>query len=211
MLQLYFYPMACSLSSRIALMEAGIDARYHPVASPDQDRSWTTTATFRAMSPKGAVPVLVLENGERLTEGAAVLQYIADLKPEARPCAARSAISTATACRNGSASSGPRFTRRFCFRPSGTGTTHRSRAAREGSAQSVVGGCHASIGPRLSRRRPLHGRRCPSHLGIAAARPRRRRLAQWPHLVAYRDRIQTRRQVKAAIEIEMALLKTIAA
>jgi glutathione S-transferase len=31
MLQLYFFPMACSLASRIALMEAGIDARYHLV------------------------------------------------------------------------------------------------------------------------------------------------------------------------------------
>ena len=37
---------------------------------------------FRGISSKGAVPVLVLENGERLTESAAVLQYIADLNPE---------------------------------------------------------------------------------------------------------------------------------
>jgi glutathione S-transferase len=34
------------------------------------------------VSSKGAVPVLVLESGERLTETAAVLQYIADLRPE---------------------------------------------------------------------------------------------------------------------------------
>src|SRR5438034_9348926 len=81
MLQLYFSPMACSLASRIALMEAGLDARYHlvhlltkTIVDDDSD--------FRSVSPKGAVPVLVLENGERLTESAAVLQYIADLKPE---------------------------------------------------------------------------------------------------------------------------------
>src|SRR5882724_9505876 len=81
MLQLYFWPMACSLASRIALMEAGIDARYHlvhlwykKVLEDDSD--------FWAVSPKGAVPVLVLENGERLSENAAVLQYIADLRPE---------------------------------------------------------------------------------------------------------------------------------
>src|SRR2546430_16151641 len=81
MLQLYFFPMACSLASRIALMEAGIEARYHLVdiwtkkVLEDDSDFWTVSA-------KGAVPVLVLDNGERLTESAAVLQYIADLKPE---------------------------------------------------------------------------------------------------------------------------------
>jgi glutathione S-transferase len=81
MLQLYFWPMACSLASRIALMEAGIEARYRLM------HLWNKTivddgSDFRTVSPKGAVPVLILENGERLTESAAVLQYIADLKPE---------------------------------------------------------------------------------------------------------------------------------
>jgi glutathione S-transferase len=81
MLQLYFYPMACSLASRIALMEAGIEARYHLVNIWDK-KVIEDGGDFRAVSPKGAVPVLVKENGERLTESAAVLQYIADLKPE---------------------------------------------------------------------------------------------------------------------------------
>src|SRR5437016_10230784 len=81
MLQLYFFPMACSLASRIALMEAGIEAKYHLV------HLWTKKvleddSDFWAVSAKGAVPVLVLENGERLTENAAVLQYISDLRPE---------------------------------------------------------------------------------------------------------------------------------
>ena len=80
MLQLYFYPMACSLASRIALMEAGAEARYHLVniwnkTIPEDDRDFWT------VSPKGGVPVLVLEDGEHLTENAAVLQYIADLRP----------------------------------------------------------------------------------------------------------------------------------
>lgn len=81
MLQLYFSPMACSLASRIALMEAGIEARYHLVHLLTKKRIEDDT-DFRAVSPKGAVPVLILENGDRLTESAAVLQYIADLKPE---------------------------------------------------------------------------------------------------------------------------------
>ena len=81
MLQLYFWPMACSLASRIALMEAGIEARYH-LADIWKKRVREDDSDFFAISPKGAVPVLVLDNGERLTESAAVLQYIADLKPE---------------------------------------------------------------------------------------------------------------------------------
>lgn len=87
MLQLYFSPMACSLASRIALMEAGIEARYHLVHLLTKKRV-EDDADFRAISPKGAVPVLILENGERLTENAAVLQYIADLRPESglAPC-----------------------------------------------------------------------------------------------------------------------------
>ncbi|MGY4311697.1 glutathione S-transferase [Bradyrhizobium sp. JR3.5] len=81
MLQLYFFPMACSLASRIALMEAGIEARYH-LAHIWTKKVLDDDSDFRVVSQKGAVPVLVLENGERLTESAAVLQYIADRKPE---------------------------------------------------------------------------------------------------------------------------------
>ncbi|MEW6645357.1 MAG: glutathione binding-like protein [Pseudomonadota bacterium] len=81
MLQLYYSPMACSLASRIALMEAGLEARYHSV------HLWkkTVIATgddFRTVSVKGAVPVLVLDDGQKLTESAAVLQYIADRRPD---------------------------------------------------------------------------------------------------------------------------------
>src|SRR6266702_8268980 len=81
MLQLYFSPMACSLASRIALTETGLDVRYHLVHLQTK-KCIEDDADFRTVSPKGAVPVLVLENGERLTETAAVLQYIADLRPE---------------------------------------------------------------------------------------------------------------------------------
>ncbi|MDE2378257.1 glutathione binding-like protein [Bradyrhizobium sp.] len=82
MLQLYFWPMACSLASRIALMEAGIEARYHLVHLWSKKRI-EDDADFLAISPKGAVPVLILDSGDRLTESAAVLQYIADLNPHA--------------------------------------------------------------------------------------------------------------------------------
>jgi glutathione S-transferase len=81
MLQLYFWPMACSLASRIALMEAGVEARYHLVHLRSK-RILVNDGDFWAISPKGAVPVLVLDHGQVLTENPAVLQYIADLRPD---------------------------------------------------------------------------------------------------------------------------------
>ena len=80
-MKLYFSPSACSFSPHIALREAGIDfelvkvdLKNHKLAADGGD--------YNAINPKGYVPVLELDNGERLTEGPAIVQYIADLKPE---------------------------------------------------------------------------------------------------------------------------------
>lgn len=81
MLDLYFRPLACSLASRIALLEAGIEARYHRV-DLERRRLVEGDVDYFAVSPKGQVPALRLDDGSLLTEGAAVLQYIADLRPE---------------------------------------------------------------------------------------------------------------------------------
>jgi glutathione S-transferase len=78
-MKLYYAPAACSLSSHIALRASGlpydlvrVDLRAHKTAS-GQD--------YYAINPKGYVPTLELNDGERLTENAVVLQYIADRKP----------------------------------------------------------------------------------------------------------------------------------
>ena len=80
-MKLYFAPGACSFSPHLALREAGIDVelvkvdlRQHVLASDGSD--------FLQINPKGYVPVLELDDGRRLTEGPAIVQYIADLKPE---------------------------------------------------------------------------------------------------------------------------------
>jgi glutathione S-transferase len=82
MLELYFRPFACSLASRIALLEAGIEARY--VAVDLTSKRLAAGGDFFEVSNKGRVPVLRLEDGSLLSEGPAVLQYIADRSPEAR-------------------------------------------------------------------------------------------------------------------------------
>lgn len=80
MQQLYFAPMTCSLASRIALYEAGVEATFVRV-----DRFTKRLAgggDYRAVHPLGLVPALRLDDGTLLTETAAILQHVASLAPE---------------------------------------------------------------------------------------------------------------------------------
>ena len=78
-MKLYFRPFACSLAARIALEEAGLDAEF--VAVPDDGRLPDGRA-FTEVSPMGYVPAIETASGFTLTEGPAVLTYIAELAPE---------------------------------------------------------------------------------------------------------------------------------
>ncbi len=80
-MKLYYSPGACSLSPHIVLREAGADFELDRV-----DFATRKTAggiDFNQINPKGYVPVLQLDNGEVLTEGAAIVQYLADQNPKA--------------------------------------------------------------------------------------------------------------------------------
>src|SRR3954451_13078512 len=80
LMQLYFAPLACSMATRIALYEAGADADYiyrdHAKRLPDG-------SDFRTINPLGMVPALRTDEGELLTENAAILQYVAERYPAA--------------------------------------------------------------------------------------------------------------------------------
>lgn len=78
MLKLFYSKAACSLAPRIVLEELGLS--YEAVAV---DLRQSPPPDFLKLNPLGAVPVLVMENGQPLTEVSVILQYLADLKPEA--------------------------------------------------------------------------------------------------------------------------------
>lgn len=79
-MKLYFSPGACSLSPHIVAREAGIELEREQVDL--RAKRTASGVDFLTINPKGVVPVLVLDTGEVLTEGAAIVQYLADLKPE---------------------------------------------------------------------------------------------------------------------------------
>jgi glutathione S-transferase len=79
-MKLYYAPGACSLSPHIALLEAGLPFDLEQV--DNKEKKTKSGADFWSINPKGQVPVLELDGGERLTEGPAVVQYIADKAPQ---------------------------------------------------------------------------------------------------------------------------------
>ena len=80
-MELYFSPLACSMASRIALYEAGAAARFIEVDTAA--RKTLDGADYRAVHPLGVVPALRRDDGEVLTENAAILQSLVDQHPQA--------------------------------------------------------------------------------------------------------------------------------
>jgi glutathione S-transferase len=79
-MKLYYSPGACSLSPHIVAHEAGI-----PLELEKVDLAAKKTASgedYKTVNPKGYVPALRLNDGSVLTEGPAIVQYLADQKPE---------------------------------------------------------------------------------------------------------------------------------
>lgn len=207
MLQLYFSPMACSLASRIALMEAGLDARYHMVHLRTK-KVVADDSDFRGISPKGAVPVLVLENGARLTESAAVLQYIADLKPELG-LAPRPGDPERYRLQEWLSFVGAEIHKAFLF-PTFWYKDDASLAKPRARLGQTLSGPAAHLADRAF----LVGDRftvADAHLAWALLllRPAGVEIAQWPSLSTYLERMQARPAVREAIATEMALRKSV--
>ena len=79
-MKLYYLPGACSLSAHIALQEAGL--AFTPMLASTKSHKLQDGTDFYSINPLGYVPVLELDDGTRLREGPAIVQYIADQVPD---------------------------------------------------------------------------------------------------------------------------------
>jgi|SRR5581483_9867729 len=78
-MKLYYAPGACSLSPHIVLLEAGLP--FEKVKIDNKTKTMDGSGDYRTVNPLGYVPLLELDDGTRITEGPAIVQYIADKAP----------------------------------------------------------------------------------------------------------------------------------
>ena len=78
-MKLYYSPGSCSLSVHIALHESGLNIE--SVLASTKTKKLPDGTDYLSINPKGQVPLLELDNGERISEGVAIVQYIADQVP----------------------------------------------------------------------------------------------------------------------------------
>ncbi|MDM0107455.1 glutathione transferase GstA [Variovorax sp. J22R24] len=90
-MKLYYSPGACSLSPHIAMREAGL--AFEPVLASTKSHKLQDGTDYYGINPLGYVPLLELDDGSRLREGPAIVQYIADLAPTKNLAPANGTIS----------------------------------------------------------------------------------------------------------------------
>jgi len=81
-MKLYIHPGACAMASHITATELGLDVEVVKVDL--NDHKTESGEDFYTINPKGYVPTLVIDESKSLTEGVAILQFLADQKPEGK-------------------------------------------------------------------------------------------------------------------------------
>ena len=113
-MKLYYAPDTCSLSPHIVLRELNLE--FELVRVNNRSKVTADGRDFLTINPKGYVAALELDDGQILTEGPAMVQYLADRKPE---YGHTRAVGKGCACRNGLTLSPVKYTRvrRRCLTP----------------------------------------------------------------------------------------------
>jgi glutathione S-transferase len=198
-MKLYFAPGACSLSPDIVLREAGLNFELEQVDL--RTKKTKSGADFLKVNPKGQVPVLVTDDGKTLTEGPAIVQYIADQKPEAKlapPCGSfdRSRLQewlnfiTSELHKSFSPLFAPNT-------PEEYKTIVKENLAKRFSALDAhFAGNEYLMGSRFSVADAY------AFVVISWAKPMKIELTKWTNLTAYLERVAARPKVKEAMKAE---------
>jgi glutathione S-transferase len=198
-MKLYFAPGACSLSPHIVLREAGLNFELEQVDL--RTKKTKSGADFLKVNPKGQVPVLLTDDGKTLTEGPAIVQYIADQKPEAKlapPCGSfdRSRLQewlnfiTSELHKSFSPLFAPNTPEEY------------KTIIKENLAKRFAG-----LDAHLAENQYLMGSRFSvadayAFVVVGWAKPMKIDLAKWRNLTAYLDRIAARPKVQEAMKAE---------
>ncbi|MES2443591.1 MAG: glutathione binding-like protein [Pseudomonadota bacterium] len=201
-MKLYFRPFACSLAARIALIEGEIDAEFVRV---EPGRPLPDGRPFTAISPMGYVPAIETRAGFVLTEGTAVLTYIAELAPPGAlaPPAYTDAHYRMLAWLNFVSTElhkGVFMPLMYPHAGEGERTGARLRLPRafEALAAHLAARDHLEGGFTVADAYLLSVLNWCEHAGVA--------IGEWPVLKAYRARLRARPSVAAAMAEEYPLL-----
>ena len=201
-MKLYLTPHACSLSPHIVLREAGIPFDIEVV---DLGTKKTKSGgNYTSVNPKGYVPALEIEGGQVLTEGPAIVQYIADQKPASK------LAPPAGSFERYRLQEWLNFITSELHKSVGPLFSDATPAAWKETLKTRVAGRFDMLSKSLQGKDYLMGSTFTvadaylfvilswtSHVGID--------LSRWPVLTAYFERIKARPAVKAALEAEAKL------
>tara|TARA_R110000868_G_scaffold281350_1_gene541743 strand:- start:632 stop:1243 length:612 start_codon:yes stop_codon:yes gene_type:complete len=200
-MKLYYSPGVCSLSPHIILREAGLEFDLEKV-----DLATGKTETGKSVgdvNPKGYVPVLELDDGEALTEGAAIVQYIADALAPGKNLAPANGTIARTRVQEHLSFVGAELHKSFTpfFKADSTDTEKQKARAkldrRIGDIEKLLSdGRQYLMGDEFTV--------ADAYLYTVATwtRPTEIGLDAWPNLAAYVDRVAQRPAVQEALKAE---------
>ncbi len=204
-MKLYFSPGACSLSPHIVARAAGIPIEL--VKTDIRKKTLPDGSDFRAVNPKGYVPALELDDGRVLTEGPAIVQYLADLAPESGVVPKPGTFERYRA-QEWLTFIGTEIHKTFgvLFNPNASEDTKQQ-------ARDRIALRFDWVATQLGDKPFLAGDKLTApdaylFTVLRWAKPNGIDLTRWPALVAYAERVGARPEVKAALDAEDAASRT---